>query len=253
MMEVCRCCMNDKSQLTHIFKPLQQSQNNHKYVADILNELANCQLILNDALPQFVCNNCIEEAENALSFKRMMERNQKRFRDNLNKRLIKVENRDPELDDIVNMLDIEDLLPLEESKIERLQPAKDNEIKEEKFPVNSHSNPLRRKEENVHTISKTRNTKRVESHPTKVLDTIKNGGCVCPYCNKVVSTKGNLKMHIRTHTGERPYKCTECPKSFVQASTLIVHRRCHTGETPFGCEKCPKAFKQHGNLIAHFR
>ncbi len=33
---------------------------------------------------------------------------------------------------------------------------------------------------------------------------------------------GHLKNHKRMHTGDKPYKCDACDKSFAQVSLMIV-------------------------------
>eukprot|EP01084_Bolivina_argentea_P022461 41749_1 len=75
----------------------------------------------------------------------------------------------------------------------------------------------------------------------------------CKQCGKMLKSKSNLKRHMRTHTGYKPYSCDICGKAFCQSGTLTVHRRTHTGEKPYKCDICNKSFGTSGTLKNHQR
>nr|XP_054920160.1 zinc finger and BTB domain-containing protein 49-like [Dermacentor andersoni] len=74
----------------------------------------------------------------------------------------------------------------------------------------------------------------------------------CETCGKFLRA-ANLSAHYRTHTGERPFKCEICAKSFAHRSNLRDHERIHTGLKPHICQICTKPFKSKTELNNHLK
>jgi hypothetical protein len=77
---------------------------------------------------------------------------------------------------------------------------------------------------------------------------------------KGFSQNGNLQRHIRTHTGDKAYKCDVHMYVIKDLVWIITYRHTleyiHvqvTGDTPYKCHICGKEFSVSGNLQTHYK
>lgn len=77
----------------------------------------------------------------------------------------------------------------------------------------------------------------------------------CEYCELSLCNRGQLKSHVRSHTGERPFRCEHqfCGKTFTRNEELTRHKRIHTGQRPFACYLCAKRFGRKDHLKKHLK
>ncbi len=79
--------------------------------------------------------------------------------------------------------------------------------------------------------------------------------CTVENCLVRCTTPGNLKVHIRTHSNEKPHACKvdNCPARFREKGQLTLHMKTHTKSKPYACqvEKCKAAFADSSNLRRH--
>ena len=89
--------------------------------------------------------------------------------------------------------------------------------------------------------------------------------CRCSICGEVFVSPGACTKHEQKHQNDqgglsdlaeallKPYKCPDCGYRATKPCRIRVHQRSHTGEKPCKCTFCGKGFAQKGQCNRHMK
>lgn len=73
----------------------------------------------------------------------------------------------------------------------------------------------------------------------------------CEECGKILRNKYNLRVHLKSHSQEKPFSCSLCSRQFKWKHMLQNHLRVHTKEQPYSCSSCQRSFTQLADKNRH--
>ncbi|XP_037719489.1 RB-associated KRAB zinc finger protein-like [Drosophila subpulchrella] len=282
----CRVCLRTGEDLLNIF---EETVEFGVSIAGMISKCTGLKVEKGDCLPDSICPSCLRDAKNAFKVKQSYERNRqlycrpKKATPNIESRVPSLDASDTKEDAVDDLREKEEPYGDEFQGQVRNEPLKEDLFEEEHDPeseceIGSYDDEAETKM--VKDDFQGNEDNDVDCEPSNYDD--ENNGFLykCYYCPKTFTSKSALTIHSRKHTGDRPFKCTDCGKTFSHntylqrhlvthsdkpfkcsicektfafCSMLESHYRKHSGEQPFNCTRCSKSCPSLGHLKAHVR
>lgn len=82
---------------------------------------------------------------------------------------------------------------------------------------------------------------------------VTNPGLTCSYCGKICDNKRQLREHLKLHTADTQYPCSECPVQFRLKKSLRAHMsNVHRDiQRPLACTICGRSVESKEKLGKH--
>ncbi|XP_062300139.1 zinc finger protein 345-like isoform X2 [Scomber scombrus] len=121
--------------------------------------------------------------------------------------------------------------------------------------VKEHLDLSRNKEPSEDGMIKFSTESKADVSPPFREDSIRSNENACQDCGRTFTSSSLLKNHRYVHSSERPFKCTQCKKTYKRPKDLHRHVLIHSssGVPAFACTLCEKKFMSHSTLAKHKR
>lgn len=93
------------------------------------------------------------------------------------------------------------------------------------------------------------NGRQLREHVTAVHEKLKP--YKCQHCDYTAARKGEMKLHMRSHTGDKPYSCNICSYRSADHNAMRRHKKMHSKEGVYKCKHCPYTSIQSTSFAYH--
>ncbi|XP_059061992.1 gastrula zinc finger protein XlCGF57.1-like [Achroia grisella] len=243
-LKLCRVCLKENGTIS-----LFEKCENTIYSAKIM-QFVNINIIEGDGLPDSMCDSCANELDMCFRFIRKCEASDQALHclSVIEVKLEEIKNED--INNELNLSADSDIYLDDFTKLETPEPESDEaQLKiSRKRNKRSKNGPIQCVVCGMMKISHSAMEIHMRSHTGEK-------PYPCLVCKAKFKTKGSLKRHNETRHlhRERKFTCETCGNSFYRKNDIIIHMRVHTDERPYSCMFCSKKFRQIASLIRHKR